>query len=79
MTEPAFAIKNEVLRLIDAQLDVFTRRSSLGTLDLLECEARAEKIKELYRELETLKPRPAREWASVQRHMRKKVPDQQAA
>jgi hypothetical protein len=79
MTEPTFAIKNEVVRLVDAQLGMFTRRTSLGTPDLLECEARAEKIKELYRELDTLKPKQAREWASVQRHIRKKSPHNQAA
>ena len=67
-----------LIELSDAQLGMITRRSPLAPIDLLECEFRAERIKELYREL-TLKPRHAREWPSVQRHRRKKLPHHQAA
>ena len=78
MTGPASAIKREVLRLVDAQIDVLTRNSTLTTLDLLEFEDRADRLKELFGELDDLSADAAHGWLSA-RHHRLKSPDDHAA
>jgi hypothetical protein len=54
MTEPAAGIRSEVIRLVDAQLSIFTQRSTLNDLDLLEHHVLAQRIKELYGQLDGL-------------------------
>jgi hypothetical protein len=62
MTEPAPATKKEVARLVDAQITALRRKSSLSDLDLIEYELRADRLKELYRELDNLKSEGERGW-----------------
>lgn len=54
MTDPAFAIKNEVQCLIEIQIDTLRKQSSLSSLKLDEYHSRSEKIAALYRELNAI-------------------------
>ena len=54
MTDPAFAIKNEVQLLIDFQIDTLRKQSSLSSLELDEYHSRSEKITALYRKLDAI-------------------------
>jgi hypothetical protein len=67
MTQPASAIRNEVFQLMDVQLSIFTQRSSLNDLDLLELHVRAGRIKELFEELDGLHAERTRTLAVVRR------------
>jgi len=67
MTEPAAAIRNEVLRLVDAQLRIFTRRSSLNDLDLLEHNVLANRIRGLYGQLDGIGAESARTSTVIRR------------
>ena len=55
MTDPAFAIKRQVECLVEVQIDVLRKQSSLSSSELDEYHARSEKISALYRELDTIK------------------------
>ena len=44
MTDPAFAIKNEVLQLVDVQIDTLRKPSSLTSFELDEYHSRSERI-----------------------------------
>lgn len=52
MTDPAFAIKQQVENLVALQIDALGRRSSLTPTELDEYHSRTEKIAGLYRELD---------------------------
>jgi len=52
MTTPAAAIKTEISRLIDLQIQVFGRPSTLTPFELEDCRRRAERIKLLGQELD---------------------------
>ena len=54
MTDSAFAIKHEVECLVEVQIDVLRKQSTLSSLELDEYHARSEKISALYRELDTI-------------------------
>ena len=54
MTTPAAAIKTEIRKLIDLQIQVFGQRAPLTPFDLEDCSLRAERIKSLGRELDQL-------------------------
>ena len=54
MTDPAFAIKNEVRHLITVQIETLQKRESLSSFDLDAYHSRSEKIAALYRELDTI-------------------------
>jgi len=54
MTTPAAAIKDEVRKLIQAQIETFGQRSPLTSSELRECHSRAEKIKQLGQELDRM-------------------------
>jgi len=47
MTDPASAIKHEVLQLIDVQIETLKQESSLDSSQLLEYQARSAKIRTL--------------------------------
>ena len=55
MADPAFAIKRQVEDLVEMQIDVFGKRSSLSSSELDEYYARSEKISALYQELDIIK------------------------
>ena len=54
MTDPAFAIKNEVQRLVEVQIDTLQKRSSLTLSDLDEYHLRSGRIAELYQKLDVI-------------------------
>lgn len=54
MTTPAAAIKTEISRLIDMQIQVFGRPAPLTPFELADCRRRAERIKLLGRELDQI-------------------------
>ena len=54
MTTPATAIKDEVRRLIQAQIETFGQASPLTSSELHEYHSRAEKIKQLGQELDRM-------------------------
>jgi len=54
MTSPATAIKNEIQKLIDLQIQVFGHRAPLTVLELEDCRRRAVTIKSLGRKLDQL-------------------------
>jgi hypothetical protein len=54
ITDPASAIKREVLQLIDLQIETLRRDSSLNSAELIDYKARSEKICTLYGELDRI-------------------------
>jgi hypothetical protein len=54
MTTPATAIRDEVRKLIQAQIETFGRSSPLTSSELSECHHRAEKIRQLGQELDRI-------------------------
>jgi len=54
ITDPASAIKREVLQLIDLQIETLRRDSSLNSSELLDYKARSERIRTLYGELDRI-------------------------
>jgi len=54
ITDPASAIKREVLQLIDLQIETLRRDSSLNWSELRDYKARSEKIRTLYGELDRI-------------------------
>ncbi len=55
MTDAAFAIKHEVHRLVDLQIETLRQPSCLTTTDLSDYRERSEKITTLYRELDQVR------------------------
>ena len=66
MTEPVADIRNEIARLVDAQISAFAEHSPLNILDLLEYQVRADRLMELYGTLDRLKAGLANGWLSPQ-------------
>lgn len=54
MTTPATAIRDEVRKLIQAQIETFGQASPLTSSELREHHSRAEKIKQLGEELDRI-------------------------
>jgi len=54
MTDPAFAIKNEVQQLVEVQIDTLRKPSSLTSSDLDQYHSRSERITMLYRRLDLI-------------------------
>jgi len=54
MTDPAFAIKNEVQQLVDVQTDTSRKPSSLTSSDLDQYRSRSERITMLYGKLDPI-------------------------
>jgi hypothetical protein len=54
MTHPALAIKNEVRHLIEVQIDMLRKQSSLTPAELVEYHSRSEKIASLYHKLDSI-------------------------
>jgi hypothetical protein len=54
ITDPASAIKREVLQLIDLQIETLKRQSSLDSAQLLDYQERSKQIRTLYRELDRI-------------------------
>jgi hypothetical protein len=54
MTDPAFAIKNEVQQLVDVQIDTLRKPSLLTSSDLDQYRSRSERITILYRQLDLI-------------------------
>ena len=54
MTDPAFAIKNEVQQLITMQIETLQKRASLTCSELDEYHSRSEEIAALYRQLDSI-------------------------
>jgi len=52
MTTPAHAIKNELQELIRVQIERFGQPTRLTSSELIECNFRAERIKQLGQELD---------------------------
>jgi hypothetical protein len=66
ITEPAYAIKREVLQLIDLQIATLRQESSLDSSQVQDFLARSQRLRELYEELDrigrtnsTAEPQPA--------------------
>jgi hypothetical protein len=55
ITDPASAIKREVLQLIDLQIETLKQESSLDHSQLQDYQARSERIRTLYRELDRVR------------------------
>jgi len=54
VTEPASAIKREVLQLIDLQIATLQQQSTLNTAQLQDFRTRAERLRRLYGELDRI-------------------------
>jgi hypothetical protein len=54
MTDPAFAIKHEVLQLVEIQIETLRKPSSLTSSDLNEYHLRSKKLALLYNELDLI-------------------------
>jgi hypothetical protein len=54
MTDPAFAIQNQVQQLVDVQIDTLRKPSSLTPSELEEYRSRSERITTLYQELDLI-------------------------
>jgi hypothetical protein len=54
MTDPATAIKHEVLQLVELQIETLRREGKLTDCDLEEYRARSGKISHLYQELDRI-------------------------
>ena len=52
MTDPAFAIKNEVLQLVEIQIETLRKPSSLTSSELGEYHSRSERITRLFEQLD---------------------------
>jgi hypothetical protein len=52
ITDPAAAIKREVVHLIDLQIATLRQQSSLNASQLQDFRARAERLRRLYEELD---------------------------
>jgi hypothetical protein len=63
MTDPATAIKREVLQLVELQIETLGRDGSLTDCDLEQYRARSGKISHLYQELDRM-GRTRFEWQS---------------
>jgi uncharacterized protein with von Willebrand factor type A (vWA) domain len=53
-TDPASAIKREVLQLIDLQIETLKQASSLDSSQLQDYQVRSERIRKLYEELDRI-------------------------
>jgi hypothetical protein len=56
ITDPASAIKQEVLQLIDLQIETLKQKSSLDSSQLKDYQARSERIRKLHGELDRIEP-----------------------
>ena len=56
ITDPASAIKREVLQLIDLQIVTLKQTSPLDSSQLNDYQARSQRIRELYEELDRIGP-----------------------
>jgi hypothetical protein len=54
MTDPAFAIKNQVQQLVDVQIDTLRKPSSLTSPELDEYRSRSERIAALNEQLDLI-------------------------
>ncbi|MFZ0797055.1 MAG: hypothetical protein WCA27_17520 [Candidatus Sulfotelmatobacter sp.] len=54
MTDPAFAIKNQVQQLVDVQIDTSRKPASLTSSELDEYRSRSERIYALYDQLDLI-------------------------
>jgi hypothetical protein len=54
MTDPAFAIKNEVQQLVDVQIDTLRKPALLTSSELDEYRSQSERITMLYRKLDLI-------------------------
>jgi hypothetical protein len=54
MTDPAFAIKNEVQRLVEVQIDTLRKQSSLTSSELDQYHSRSGRIADLYQKLDAM-------------------------
>jgi len=54
MTDPAFAIKNQVQQLVDVQIDTLRKPSPLTSSELDEYRSRSERISALYEQLDVI-------------------------
>jgi hypothetical protein len=54
ITDPASTLRREVLQLIDLQIETLRQKSPLTTSQLRDYNARSEKIRELYGELDEI-------------------------
>jgi hypothetical protein len=54
MTDPATAIKHEVLQLVELQIETLRREGRLTDCDLEQYRARSGKISSLYQELDRI-------------------------
>ena len=54
MTTPADGIRDEVWELIEIQIEAFRQPFRLTSVELSECHSRAERIKQLGRELDQI-------------------------
>jgi len=54
ITDPASAIKREVLQLIDLQIEALRQESSLDSSQLLDYQTRSARIRTLYAELDRI-------------------------
>jgi hypothetical protein len=52
--DPASALKREVHQLVDLQIKTLRQESSLGSSQLLDYQARSQKIRVLYQELDRI-------------------------
>lgn len=55
ITDPASGIKREVLQLIDLQIEALKQESPLGSSKLQDYQARSERIRQLYGELDRIR------------------------
>lgn len=55
ITDPASAIKREVLQLIDLQIETLKQESSLDHSQLQNYQLRSERIRKLYEELDRIR------------------------
>ena len=54
MTDPAFAIKNQVQQLVAVQIETLRKPSSLTSSELDEYRSRSERISALYEQLDLI-------------------------
>jgi uncharacterized protein with von Willebrand factor type A (vWA) domain len=54
VTDPASAIKREVLQLVEVQIDTLRRTGCLTASDLADYHTRSEKITELYQRIDRI-------------------------
>jgi hypothetical protein len=56
ITDPASAIKREIPQLIDVQIETLKQRSSFDSFQLKDYQARSQRIRKLYVELDRIGP-----------------------